>query len=73
MSYCVLIFLFRCELCVSCVSFCKDTKKRFTEDITACIDIDFSLFNKESVMLCKKNIKDFKMGYFVYLSKNKIQ
>lgn len=67
------MFLFRYVLCVSCVSFCKDTKKRFIADIPACIDIDFSLFNKESVMLCKKNIKDSEMGYFVYLSKNKIQ
>lgn len=48
-------------------------EKRFIADIPACIDIDFSLFNKESVMLSKKNIKDFKMGYFVYLSKNKTQ
>lgn len=71
MSYCVLMFLLRYVLCVLCVSFCKDTKKRFIADIPACIDI--SLFNKESVMLSKKNIKDFKMGYFVYLSKNKIQ
>lgn len=53
--------------------FAKIRKKRFIADIPACIDIDFSLFNKESVMLCKKNIKDFKMGYFVYLSKNKRQ
>lgn len=72
MSYCVLMFLFRYVLCVSCVSFCKDTKK-ITANILACIDIDFFLFYKESVMLSKKNIKDFKMGYFVYLSKNKIQ
>lgn len=67
------MFLFRYVLCVLCVSFCKDTKKRFIADILACIDIDFFLFNKESVMLSKKNIKDSKMGYFVYLSKNKIQ
>ncbi len=53
--------------------FLQRYEKRFIADIPACIDIDFSLFNKESVMLCKKNIKDFKMGYFVYLSKNKIQ
>lgn len=49
--------------------FLQRYEKRFIADIPACIDIDFSLFNKESVMLCKKNIKDFKMGYFVYLSK----
>ena len=54
MSYCVLMFLFHYVLCVSCVSFCKDTKIRFIADIPACIDIDFSLFNKESVMLRKK-------------------
>lgn len=48
-------------------------RKKITANILACIDIDFFLFYKESVMLCKKNIKDFKMGYFVYLSKNKIQ
>lgn len=48
-------------------------RKRFIADAPDCIDIDFSLFNKESVMLSKKNIKDSKMGYFVYLSKNKIQ
>lgn len=53
--------------------FLQRYEKRFIADILACIDIDFSLFNKELVMLCKKNIKDFKMGYFVYLSKNKIQ
>lgn len=51
--------------------FLQRYEKRFIADIPACID--FSLFNKESVMLSKKNIKDFKMGYFVYLSKNKIQ
>lgn len=53
--------------------FLQRYEKRFIADIPACIDIDFSLFNKESVMLSKKNIKDFKMGYFVYLSKNKRQ
>lgn len=53
--------------------FLQRYEKRFIADIPAYIDIDFSLFNKESVMLSKKNIKDFKMGYFVYLSKNKIQ
>lgn len=53
--------------------FLQRYEKRFIADIPACIDIDFSLFNKESVMLGKRNIKDFKMGYFVYLSKNKIQ
>ena len=53
MSYCVLMFLFRYVLCVSCVSFCKDTKK-ITANILACIDIDFFLFYKESVMLSKK-------------------
>lgn len=53
--------------------FLQRYEKRFIANTPACIDIDFSLFNKESVMLCKKNIKAFKMGYFVYLSKNKIQ
>lgn len=54
--------------------FLQRYEKRFIADIPACIDIDFSLFNKKkSVMLSKKNIKDSKMGYFVYLSKNKIQ
>lgn len=53
--------------------FLQRYEKRVIADIPACIDIDFSLFNKESIMLCKKNIEDFKMGYFVYLSKNKIQ
>ena len=53
--------------------FLQRYEKRFIADIPACIDIDFSLFNKESIMLGKRNIKDFKMGYFVYLSKNKIQ
>lgn len=48
------MFLFRCELCVLCVSFCKDTKKIHSADIPACIDIDFFLFNKESVMLSTK-------------------
>lgn len=53
--------------------FLQRYEKRFIADIPACIDIDFSFFDKKSVILCKKNIKDFKMGYFVYLSKNKIQ
>lgn len=53
--------------------FLQRYEKRFIADIPARIDIDISLFNKESVMLSEKNIKDFKMGYFVYLSKNKIQ
>ena len=44
-------------------------RKRFIADTPDCIDIDFFLFYRESVMLSKKNIKDFKMGYFVYLSK----
>ena len=48
-------------------------RKKITANILACIDIDFSLFNKKLVMLSKKNTKVFKMGYFVYLSKNKIQ
>ena len=37
-------------------------RKRFIADTPDCIDIDFFLFYKESVMLSKKNIKDFKMG-----------
>lgn len=53
--------------------FLQRYEKRFIADTPDCIDIDFSLFNKKLVMLSKKNIKDFKMGYFVYLSKNKIQ
>lgn len=53
--------------------FLQRYEKRFIADIPACIDIDFYLFNKKSVMLSKKYIKDSKMGYFVYLSKNKIQ
>lgn len=53
--------------------FLQRYEKSFIADIPACIDIDFSLFNKESAMLSEINIKDFEMGYFVYLSKNKIQ
>lgn len=53
--------------------FAKIRKNRFIAGIPACIDIDFSFFDKKSVILCKKNTKAFKMGYFVYLSKNKIQ
>lgn len=53
--------------------FLQRYEKRFIADIPACIDIDFSLFNKKIGNVEYKNIKDFKMGYFVYLSKNKIQ
>lgn len=53
--------------------FLQRYEKRFTADIPACIDIDFSFFDKKIGNVEYKNIKDFKMGYFVYLSKNKIQ
>lgn len=39
-------------------------RKRFIANTPACIDIDFSLFNKESVMLCKKKHKRFRNGIF---------
>lgn len=38
-------------------------EKRFIADIPACIDIDFFLFNKETVMLSKKH-KRFQNGIF---------
>lgn len=58
---------------VSHASLFAKIRKRFIANTPACIDIDFYFFDKKSVISCKKNIKDFKMGYFVYLSKNKIQ
>lgn len=72
MSYCVFIFCFVVYYMLYVSLFAK-IRKRFIANTPACIDIDFSLFNKKLVMLSKKNIKDSKMGYFVYLSKNKIQ
>ena len=53
--------------------FLQRYEKRFIADIPACIDIDFSFFDKKIGNVSKKNTKAFKMGYFVYLSKNKIQ
>ncbi len=52
MSYCVLMFLFRYVCFIRL--FLQRYEKRFIVDTPACIDIDFSLFNKESVMLSKK-------------------
>lgn len=38
-------------------------RKRFIANTPACIDIDFSFFDKKSVILCKKN-KSFQNGIF---------
>ena len=39
-------------------------RKKITANILACIDIDFSLFNKKLVMLSKKKHKSFQDGIF---------
>lgn len=67
------MFLFRYVLCVSCVSFCKDTKKDSQRIYLPALTLTFLFSIKKIGNVEYKNIKDFKMGYFVYLSKNKIQ